>query len=183
MERKRAHVAWEGRNWRFWAEEWGMDDGSVVARGHIQHPGAVVIIPLQGQQILMLNQYRFTLEKTILECPAGTREWNEEWLACAQRELREETGYRAGRLEPLGQAWPAPGVTDELMAFYLAYDLTYDPLPADVDEQIEVQAYPLAELVQMALDGRLIDGKSVIGVLRAAAVLGQLQTTNHKIGS
>ncbi len=151
-----------------------MDDGTVVDRGRIQHPGAVVIIPVQGQSVLMLNQYRFTLEKTILECPAGTREWDEEWLDCAQRELREETGYRAGQFDRLGEAWPAPGVTDELMTFYLARDLTPDPLPADVDEQIEVQAYPLTDLVQMALDGRLIDGKSVIGVLRAAAFLGAL---------
>ena len=151
-----------------------MDDGTVVDRGRIQHPGAVVIIPVQGQSVLMLNQYRFTLEKTILECPAGTCEWDEEWLDCAQRELREETGYRASQFDRLGEAWPAPGVTDELMTFYLARDLTPDPLPADVDEQIEVQAYPLTDLVQMALDGRLIDGKSVIGVLRAAAFLGAL---------
>lgn len=151
-----------------------MDDGTVVDRGRIQHPGAVVIIPLQGHSVLMLNQYRFTLDKTILECPAGTREWDEDWLACAQRELREETGYRAAQFDRLGQSWPAPGVTDELMTFYLARELTPDPLPADVDEQIEVQAYPLADLVQMALDGRLVDGKSVIGVLRAAAFLGTL---------
>ncbi|MBK9053781.1 MAG: NUDIX hydrolase [Chloroflexi bacterium] len=179
MKRKNARVAWEGRSWRFWAEEWVIEDGSVVERGRIQHPGAVVIIPYQDREVLMLNQYRFTLEQTILECPAGTREWDEDWLACAQRELREETGYRAERLEPLGQAWPAPGVTDEVMAFYLARDLTYDPLPADADEQIEVQAYPLADLVQMALDGRLVDGKSVIGVLRAAAFLGNLKDGNY----
>lgn len=151
-----------------------MDDGTVLARGRIQHPGAVVIIPLQGQSVIMLNQYRFTLDKSILECPAGTRHWDEDWLDCAQRELREETGFRASRFDPLGQSWPTPGVSDELMTFYLARDLTPDPLPADVDEQIEVQAYPLAELVQMALDGRLVDGKSVIGVLRAAAFLGTL---------
>ncbi len=174
MERKTSRVVWQGRNWRFWAEEWLMDDGTVVDRGRIQHPGAVVIIPVQGQSVLMLNQYRFTLEKTILECPAGTREWDEEWLDCAQRELREETGYRAGQFDRLGEAWPAPGVTDELMTFYLARDLTPDPLPADVDEQSEVQAYPLTDLGQMALDGRVIDGKSGSGVLRAAASLGAL---------
>ncbi len=174
MERQDVKVVWGGKSWRFLEEKWVMEDGTVLNRGRIQHPGAVVIIPLQGEHVLMLKQYRFVLNETILECPAGTREWDEAWLACAQRELREETGYRAERLEPLGQTWPAPGVTDELMTFYLARDLTYDPLPADVDEQIEVAAYPLAELVAMALDGRLKDGKSVIGVLRAAAFLGHL---------
>ncbi|MCL4870036.1 MAG: NUDIX hydrolase [Anaerolineae bacterium] len=174
LERRQAQVAWEGKSWRFWAEEWVMGDGTVLSRGRIQHPGAVVIIPMQGEQVLMLHQYRFVLGQTILECPAGTRGWDEDWLLCAQRELREETGCRAGRLDFLGQAWPAPGVTDELMQFYLARDLEPDPLPADVDEQITVQPYPLAELVAMALDGRLIDGKSVIGILRAAAFLSRV---------
>lgn len=151
-----------------------MADGTVLPRGRIQHPGAVVIISMQGEQVHMLHQYRFALGQTILECPAGTRGWDEEWLLCAQRELREETGYRASRFDSLGTAWPAPGVTDELMQFYLARELVYDPLPADEDEEIAVQPYPLTELIAMALDGRLIDGKSVIGVLRAAAFLNQL---------
>lgn len=171
MKRQAVKVVWDGKSWRFLEEQWVMDDGMVLPRGRIQHPGAAVIIPLLGEQVLMLKQYRFALDETILECPAGTREWDEEWLSCAQRELREETGYRAAQFDPLGQSWPAPGVTDELMTFYLARDLTHDPLPADRDEQIETEMYPLPELVAMALDGRLKDGKSVIGILRAAAFL------------
>jgi ADP-ribose pyrophosphatase len=105
-----------------------------------------------------------------LELPAGTREESEDWLNCARRELREETGYRAERWHSLGQLWPAPGLTNEIMAVYLATDLTEAPLQRDPDEEIEVRPYPMDELVAMAMDGRMQDAKSVVGILRAAGV-------------
>jgi ADP-ribose pyrophosphatase len=129
-------------------------------------------VPIQADQVLMLRQYRLALGETILELPAGTRHDDESWLDCAQRELREETGFRAGQLISLGEVWPAPGVTNELMAVYLAADLTPGPLAADADEQIEVQPLPMATLLPMALNGQLQDAKSVVGILRAAAHLG-----------
>lgn len=114
----------------------------------------------------MLRQYRLALDSTILELPAGTRERCEDWLVCAQRELREETGFRSGHFQELGFCWPAPGLSDEKMAIYLASSLQTDPLSQDVDEIIEVQPVLLKELVAMALDGRLQDAKSVVGILR-----------------
>ena len=109
-----------------------------IERGVIEHPGSLVIVPLQDENVLMLKQYRLALDETILELPAGTRIWDEDWQTCAQREIREETGYRAAKWIPLGHVWPAPGITDELMAIYLAAELTWDPLPADEDEEIEL---------------------------------------------
>ena len=103
-----------------------------------------------------------------MELPAGTRGWDEDWLLCAQRELQEETGYRADTLTPLGEIWPAPGSSNELMKLYLATGLHADPLPADADEEIVVQPMLLAELVQMAQNGRIRDAKSVVGLWRAA---------------
>ena len=153
--------------------ELSLPDGSILEKGIIDHPGSVVVVPMQGEQVLMLRQYRLSLDETILELPAGTRESEEEWLVCAQRELREETGYRAETWIPLGRVWPAPGITNEEMAIYLASDLSPAPLPADVDEEIEVQSFRLKELVGMSLDGRLRDAKSVIALLRAAAYLDQ----------
>lgn len=119
----------------------------------------------------MIRQYRLALGRSILELPAGTRDPGEDWLACARRELREEAGYRAENWTPLGKVWPAPGITDELMAVYLAADLHHDPLPADPDEEIELAPYPLDQLVGMAIDGRLQDAKSVVAILRARAHL------------
>ena len=93
---------------------------------------------------------------------------DEAWLLCAQRELQEETGYRAATFVSLGEVWAAPGLTNERMAFFLASGLTADPLPMDVDEEIAVEAWPLSDLVAMALDGRLEDAKSVVAILRTA---------------
>lgn len=175
METIQTRIAWEGK-WRLRVDSLRLASGEILERGLIEHPGAVVLLPLLPRagdyDVLMLRQGRPALRRAILELPAGTREPDEPWLACAQRELREETGYRAATFTPLGEIWPAPGISDERMALFLATGLTADPLPMDVDEEIAVETWPLADLVQMALDGRLEDGKSVVAVLRAAHHLG-----------
>ncbi len=165
----------QGDGWRLRLDKLQLPNGRTIEKGAIEHPGAVVLIPLYMQagepHILMLRQYRHVLYQTILELPAGTRGWDEDWLACAQRELREETGHRAQKFTPLGQLWPAPGISDELMQLYLAEVLTPAPLPGDEDEMIEVTPMSLTELVEMAWNGRLQDAKSVIGILRTAHYL------------
>lgn len=167
-----ARVVWEGGGWRLKVAPFLQPGSPPREKGYIDHPGAVAILAYQDGRVLMLRQYRLALDETILELPAGTREPAEEWLACARRELREETGYRAERWTALGEVWPAPGVSNEVMAVYLAQELVPDPLPADADEEIAVEWRPLVELVAMAFDGRLQDAKSVIAVLRAARHLG-----------
>ncbi|MEJ2747098.1 MAG: NUDIX hydrolase [Anaerolineae bacterium] len=170
-------IVWQkDDSWRLRVETAVLPDNTPYQRAFIEHPGAVVLVPLQdgpdGPHLLMLRQYRRALDQTILELPAGTRGWDEDWLDCAQRELREETGHRAETFTPLGEIWPSPGVSNELMHIYLAAGLQPDPLPQDVDEEIEVAAFSLAELVVMAGDGRIRDAKSIIGILRAAQQIG-----------
>lgn len=167
-----SRVEWAGPSWRLRVREVTRPDGSQAEQGFLEHPGAVVLVPMRGErEVLMLRQYRETIGQTILELPAGTRGWDESWLACAQRELREETGYRATTFTPLGQMWPAPGYSTEVLALYLATGLSLAPLSADFDELIELQPLPLAELVEMARDGRLQDAKSVAAIVRAATYL------------
>lgn len=166
-----ARVQWQDKNWRLLVKRFTLPNGASFERGIVDHPGSVVIVPLLGESVLMLWQHRSTLGHEILEVPAGTREWDEAWLDCAQRELQEETGYRAADFIPLGEVWPAPGLTNELMALYLATGLEPDPLPGDPDEQIQVRPMALQDLVVMALDGRLKDAKSVVSILRAAKYL------------
>ncbi len=167
-------VAWEGRSWRLNVLSYLLPDGSVKERGVIDHPGSVLIVPFANNKALMLRQFRIALDSTILELPAGTREPGEEWLSCAQRELREETGFGAANWISLGMVWPAPGITNELMAVYLGRELTEAPLSPDGDEEIEVVPLDFAELISMALNGELQDAKSVVGILRAAAYLKML---------
>jgi ADP-ribose pyrophosphatase len=165
---------WQGSSWDLRVVEVALPDGSTIEKGVIDHPGSVVLVPKQGNQVLMIRQYRLALDEVIMELPAGTRGRGEDWLDCAQRELREETGYQAGTLTHLGNCWPAPGITNEVMAIYLATDLSPAPLAADPDEEISVQPVSLNDLFTMAKDGRLLDAKSVVGILRTAAFLGQL---------
>lgn len=165
-------VRWEGPSWRLLVYDHELPDGEIQEKGYIDHPGAVVLLPLNAQgQLLMLRQYRPSLDETILELPAGTRGWHEAWAACAQRELREETGYRAGSFTPLGQIWPAPGYSNEMLAIYLARDLSPDPLPTDSDESIAVQPVPLEQAIVMARAGDIRDAKSIVGILRLDAYL------------
>ncbi len=176
MHESKSQTAWQGRSWRLCVSKRTLADGTLSESAYIDHPGSVVIIPWResalGPEVLMLKQYREALSDTILELPAGTRGQDEALLDCAQRELREETGYRAGELHNMGQCWPAPGVSNEIMTIYLATGLEPDPLPPDNDEEIEVAPYNFDELLGMALDGRLHDAKSIVGLLRTALFLG-----------
>lgn len=171
-----SRLVWDG-HWRVRVMEYRAADGRVLERATVEHPGAVVLVPLRpgptGPEVLMLRQYRIALQQEILELPAGTREWDEDWEVCAQRELQEETGFRAEHLLPLGEIWPAPGISDERMALYLAFDLRPSPLPGDEDEAIIVEPWSLDALVSMALDGRLQDGKSIVAILRTADFLSR----------
>lgn len=176
LGKKQPQIAWQkDGSWRLRVETAESTDGVIIEQAYIEHPGAVVIVPLrltEGEpEVLMLRQYRLALDQTILELPAGTRGWEEDWLTCAQRELREETGYRAESFVHMGEIWSAPGLSSELMHLYLATELLLDPLPQDVDEAIEVVSYPLNELVAMARNGRLRDAKSIISILKTADYL------------
>lgn len=168
MAKLQSRTVWHGRSWQLRTIQTRLPDGHILERGFIHHPGAVVLVPLRqtpaGPEVLMLHQYRFALQQTILELPAGTREEGEEWLVCAQRELREETGYRAATFSSLGEIWPAPGVSNELMQLYLAEELEPDPLPGDADEEINVAPMPLADLLDMSQNGRIHDAKTIIGL-------------------
>ena len=172
MNVQKSYIAWQGSSWRLRVDEVLLPDGTLKEQGIVEHPGAVVLIPVVAEendyQVLMIRQYRAAIEGTILELPAGTRGWYEDWLVCAQRELREETGYRADNFASLGEIWPSPGGSNELMTLYVATGLTPDPLPMDMDEEIEVVPMALRELVAMAVDGRLLDSKSIVGILRVA---------------
>ena len=174
-EQLNQRTVFESGSWRLTVETVALANGRLRERGKVDHPGAVVLVPLleqDGQQmVLLLRQYRHALDETIWELPAGTRGWEEPWLPCAQRELREETGYRADNLSELGKLWPAPGVSNELMTIYLATGLTPDPLPADEDEQIEVRPVLLAEAIRMAREGEIWDAKTVAGLWKTAVWL------------
>ena len=134
----------------------------------IEHGGSVVLVPInEVGEILFVRQYRHATEKELLELPAGTRDGNEPFEECAAREIREETGMQAGKLERVGEFYLAPGYSTEFMAVYLATDLTPNPLKADDDEFLQVEKMRVKKAWQLAEQGGVPDAKSLAALLLA----------------
>jgi ADP-ribose pyrophosphatase len=143
-------------------------DGSKRDIDVVQHPGAVVVLPLlSADEILMIRVFRHPLDRELWELPAGTLdEPGESPIDAAGRELEEETGYRASKIEPLGEFYPSPGFLNELIHAYVATDLTKTEQRLEPLEQIKVERVSRDEAVRMAYDGQLLDSKSIITLLR-----------------
>jgi len=143
-----------------------MPDGTVHYREVVRHPGAVTILPVASdERICFVRNYRAAVDEVLVELPAGTLEPGEEPFECARRELAEETGYRAGRLQLMTTFYMSPGVLDERMHLYLATQLTAGPTSLDAGEQIEPLLATWDEALEMARDGRIRDSKTLAGLL------------------
>lgn len=133
-----------------------------VERDVVVHPGAVVILPvLEDGRIVLIRNYRYSVEQELLELAAGTREPNETPLETARRELEEETGYRARVIEPLTEFYTSPGILTERMYAYLATDLTEVGQNLQGAEQITVVVLEPGEVLRMLQAGEFEDGKTV----------------------
>lgn len=145
-----------------------LPNGHESTREVVEHPGAVAIVPrLPDGRIALVRQYRYPVEKILLELPAGKLDENEAPEECAARELEEETGYRAGQLEKLGTFYTTPGFSDELMHLYLAQDLVMTGQKLDADEFIKVEYYTRDELRTMLSTGVIADAKTMLGLMLA----------------
>ncbi|MGI5921343.1 MAG: NUDIX domain-containing protein [Syntrophomonadaceae bacterium] len=143
-------------------------NGGQSTREIVEHRGAVAIVPIYADgDICMVRQYRKPAEAVLLEIPAGTLEENEEPLKCAQRELAEETGLKAQNWEKVLHFYSAPGFSTEVIHLYLAVGLTTGDTNPDADEFIQLEKIPLKTAYEMIFDGRIIDGKSIIGIQHA----------------
>lgn len=148
-----------------------LPNGKTATREWIKHPGASSVIPLLPDgSIILVKQYRYPVGKITLEVPAGKLDAPEEDpLLCAQRELSEETGYTADHMEKLTTIATTVGFSNEYIHLYLATGLHAGNQHTDADEFINVVKVPLQEAVKMVNDGRIIDAKSVVSILMAAA--------------
>ncbi|MBP7686390.1 MAG: NUDIX hydrolase [Thermoflexales bacterium] len=148
--------------------------GVESVREIVEHPGAIALIALDDAgRVLLVKQYRHAVRTVTLEIPAGILELGEEPAAAAQRELREETGYRAERLERLGGIHTAPGFSTEYIHFFMATRLVLDRLAMDDDEVIDLLRLPLADAIDLIRAGQIDDGKTVSGLLLAQAWLNK----------
>lgn len=151
-------------------------DGQRFERDVVHHPGAVVVVPmLGGGRVLMVRQYRAAVDEELLEIPAGKRDVDGEAPeVTAGRELAEEVGRRAGRLDLLARFFNSPGFSDELSWCYLARDLEEvdNDLQGVEESHMGIEEVALADLDQLISSGAIIDAKSIIGLSLAARARG-----------
>jgi ADP-ribose pyrophosphatase len=150
-----------------------MPGGQELEREIVRHGGSAVILPILEsggrRQIVFVENHRFSIGRTLLEIPAGTLEAGEDVSVCAGRELIEETGYRAARIERLAEFYPTPGMTDERMRLFIATGLTHVGQDLEDDESITVRLLDAAEAMRLATSGSLEDGKSILAITLAHA--------------
>lgn len=168
-----SRTIYEGRILKLREDTVLLPSGAEARREIVEHAPVVAIVPLdEGNRVLMVRQFRLPAQDVLLEIPAGGVDPGEEVRAAAQRELREETGYRAQHLRKIAGFYVSPGYVTEFIHVFLATGLTHDPQEADADEDIVVQPVPLAEAVRMVEGGQVRDAKSIVGILLAAKALG-----------
>lgn len=140
--------------------------GETVIHETVQHPGAVAILPvLADGRVCLIRNYRVAVDRTLIELPAGTLEPGEAPAVTAERELAEETGYRAAKIEQLCQFYMSPGILNERMTLFLATDLIEGAAHRESGEEIENLLVSWDDAMGMARDGEIQDAKSLVGLL------------------
>ncbi len=153
-----------------------LPNGVTIDLEMVRHPGAAAVVPLKEDgTVVLIRQFRHAAGGFIYEIPAGKLHHGEEPTACAVRELEEEIGYRAGRLELLSSIFTAPGFTDEVIHIYKATGLTKGRQQLDRDEVLEVIEMPLADAIGKIHDGTIRDAKTIVG-LQAVSLQGITQS-------
>jgi ADP-ribose pyrophosphatase len=159
-----SRIEYDGVFLRLYVDTIRAPDGHVATREYLRHPGAVMMIPLLDDgRVVLERQFRYPVGRSFIEFPAGKLERDEDVLACAQRELLEETGYVAAEWTYLGRFHNAIGYSDERIEVYLARGLAHRGARTDDGEVLEVFTAPWAQLLDWVRDGVVTDVKTIVG--------------------
>lgn len=162
---------YEGNVLNLRVDEVKVENGRITRREVVEHRGAAAIVPiLDDGDVILVRQYRYSIQSDLLEIPAGTLQADEEPSDCARRELEEETGYRCGEIVKLLECFVAPGYSTEKIHVFLARNLTKTQTRMDEDEIINVERVKFSEAIGRIRAGQIQDAKSIVG-LRAAESL------------
>jgi ADP-ribose pyrophosphatase len=156
----------EGRVFNVRIDQLRYEDGAQHRCDVIEHAGSFTILAMaKPGHVVLVRQYRHPAGTALWELPAGTAERNEDPVAGAARELAEETGYRAGRIRPLGALYATPGFCTEIMRFFYAEELSPGEQTLDEDERIEVGIFSTDTAWRLVAEGEIADLKTVLGLL------------------
>jgi ADP-ribose pyrophosphatase len=168
-------LAHRGHFLEWWSHGVTLPNGQAIDIDVVHHPGASAVVPfLDDDRVLLIRQYRFAARGELWEVPAGKLDAGESPEICAARELEEEAGVRAGRLESLGPIWPSPGFTDERIHLFAAFELEPARQRLEDDEVIETVEVPLDEALEKVWSGGISDAKSALALLLSARRVGRL---------
>jgi ADP-ribose pyrophosphatase len=149
------------------------NSGNKAVREVAEHPGGAVVVPITSKgKIIMVTQYRFPVDKILLELPAGKLSKGENPLHCASRELEEETGYKSENVKEIGSIYTTPGYSSEKLWIYLAKDLKPGEHNREEGEYgMEVFEFSMKEIKAKIINGEIVDGKTICGIFLAAQYL------------
>ena len=145
-------------------------EGNEFERDVVHHPGAVVVVPVVDQEVILVRQYRAAIDRILLELPAGKRDVTDEPVeVTAHRELEEEVGMRAGSMTQIAEFYNSPGFCDEHSFLFLATDLTpcATAFQGHEEQHMTIERIPLDEVPRLIADGEIVDAKSIIGLCLA----------------
>ncbi len=165
----------KGRVFDVTLEKVSLPNGFTLEMEIVRHPGAAAIVALDpAQRVILLRQYRHAIGTSIWEIPAGTLEPGEEPLACARRELMEESGYSAEHWQYLGAVTPVPGYADEKIQLFMATGLSPCRPDLDPDEIVQVHSFALDDVVAMISGGEIQDAKSISAIFHILKYLNRI---------
>ncbi len=158
----------DGKIVKLFVDEVELPNGQIATREIVRHPGAVCVVPLTDEgEVVMVRQFRYPFEEVLLEIAAGKLEIGEDPLEAVKRELEEESGAVAGKIEHIGEMYTTVAIFDEKIQMYIATNLTFKDAHPDSDEFITSEKIPLSTLIDMVMRGEIKDSKTQIALLKA----------------
>lgn len=157
---------YEGKAVDFYCDEIELPNGKTATREYLGHPGAAAVLPfLNKNDIVLVKQYRYAIDKITYEIPAGKLDKGELPEECIKRELEEETGYKAKTIEKLIDFHPSTAFSDEILYIFVAFGLEKGQFKPDEDEFIKKEIIPFKEALDMIKKGKIVDSKTIIALL------------------
>ena len=163
---KKSNVLYKGKVLDLKIDEIEYESGNKGIREVAVHPGGAVIVPVTNDgDIILVTQFRYPFQKELMEFPAGKLDEDEDPLKCAERELEEETGFKAGKIRKLGEIYTAPGYCTEMLHIYVAQNLTEGKHNREEGELgMQIHKFTIDEIEEKIVRGEIVDSKTICGI-------------------